>query len=236
MKDFFKKGENIFHEGDTGNEMYVIKSGKVEVIKKTGKEEIVLATLDAKVFFGEMALFGDPHRSATIRAAEDTKMIVITREILDSQLKNVPEWFVSILKTLVGRLRATNKRIKSRFAIGLDFSLLKVIVFLDKVAKEDGENELSLKKAQIDCCNVLGISEEEFKRKLKTLMFVGMVRFSEPKDRLIIPDEDKLKDFIVFMRNKSGKDEQDEEEVDFGGGDDTAKFEKIFKLISHQKM
>ncbi|GAI76222.1 unnamed protein product [marine sediment metagenome] len=61
LKDSFKKGEVVFNEGDQGNAMYIIKSGKVDVIKDTGKEEIVLATLEQKSFFGEMALLVTLH-------------------------------------------------------------------------------------------------------------------------------------------------------------------------------
>ena len=47
----FKKGETIFKEGDIGEEMFIIKSGKVEVVKNVQGEEMVLATLEANSFF-----------------------------------------------------------------------------------------------------------------------------------------------------------------------------------------
>jgi len=237
LKDFFKKGEVIFNEGDKGNAMYIMQSGKVDVIKKTGKEEVVLATLEPKSFFGEMALFGDPHRSATIRAAEDTKIIVITKEILDSQFENVPEWFVSMLKTLVGRLRETNKRIKFRFRIGLEFSILKTIYLYVKELKNSGSEDqhVSFKKIQAECCNLLAISENEFIEKMKSLMFVGLIKFSEPKDLIIIPDENKLKNFMAFLRDKSEKDEEDNLDT-VGPSDADVVFEKIYNLLYKKKL
>jgi len=237
LDDFFKKGEVIFREGDKGDEMYIIQSGKVEVIKDTGKEEVVLATLKPKAFFGEMALFGDPHRSATVRAAEDTKMIVINKEILDSQLEKVPEWFVSILKTLISRLRETNKRIKSRFKIGPEFSILKTIYFLTKSSGKSSDEGVSLKKACDECCNVLAISEEEFNKKLKTLMFVGLVKFSESKDLLLITDENMLKDFLAYLRRKSDENGKEVEKSEiFADEKSYIMFEKIYKLLSHKKL
>ncbi len=239
LKDSFKKGEVVFNEGDKGNAMYIIKSGKVDVIKDTGKEEVVLATLEPKSFFGEMALFGDPSRSATIRAAEDTKMIVITKEILDSQFENVPEWFVSMLKTLVGRLRETNKRIKSRFRIGLEFSMLKTIYLCSEELKKSGSKDqnLSFKKIKTECCNLLALSENEFIEKMKSLMFVGLIRFSEPKDLIIIPDENKLKDFMAFLRDKEAREEEEEGSLDNSGPSDAdVVFEKIYKLLYKKKL
>ncbi len=237
MKDFFKKGENVFREGEKGNEMYILQSGKVEVIKNTGKEDIVLATLEPKAFFGEMALFGDPSRSATIRASEDTKMVVITRKILDSQLEKVPEWFVSILKSLVGRLREANRSVKSRFRMGPEFSILKGIYLFGKRAGEQTGNEMtmSFKKACEECSNTLAISEKEFKAKLKKLMFVRLVRFSEPKDILMIPDAVKLKEFMTFLRNKSSESEGEDLGA-FGSDDGKEAFEKMYNLLIGKKL
>ena len=237
MKDFFKKGENVFREGEKGNEMYILQSGKVEVVKNTGKEDIILATLEPKAFFGEMALFGDPHRSATIRASEDTKMVVITREILDSQLEKVPEWFVSMLKSLVERLREANQSVKSRFRMGPEFSILKGVYLFGKRTGEQTGNEISMsfKNACVECSNTLAISEDEFKAKLKKLMFVRLVRFSEPKDILMIPDVSKLKDFMTFLRNKSNESES--EDLGVLGADDTKDtFEKIYNLLIGKKL
>jgi len=238
LDHFFRKGEVIFREGDKGEEMYIIQSGKVKVTKKTGKEEVVLATFKQKDFFGEMALFGDPHRSATVKVVEDTKMIVINKLILDSQLENVPEWFVTILKTLVSRLRETNERIKSRFRIGLEFSILKIIYFLAKGSGEPSDEgiRLSLKMACDECCNILAISEEEFDKNMKMLMFVGMVKFSKPKDFLLIPDEDKLKDFMAFLRNKMEKSEKEEELGITGDEESDKRFEKIYKVLYRKKL
>ena len=77
---------------------------------------MVLATLEANSFFGEMALFGDKRRSATIRALEETLTIRINRSILDLQLSKAPDWFAAIMRTLALRLKETNKRVQSRYS------------------------------------------------------------------------------------------------------------------------
>lgn len=236
VSNFFKKGEVIFREGDKGSEMYIIQSGKVEVVRKSVKEEVLLATIEPKAFFGEMALFGDPHRSATIKAVEDTKMIVITKEILDSQLKKVPEWFVSIMKSLIEKLKETNKRIKTRFGIGVEFSILKVLYFLAKFSGETSDEgiTLNLNDAREECCNLLAISKEQFDDIMKTLMFVRLVKFSEQKNLLLIPDSNKLKNFMDFLKNKSIEGEKDKELETLPDSDEqNIMFEKIYKLFHH---
>ena len=236
-KDFFKKGETIIKEGEDGYEMYIIKSGKVQVVKKTGDEEIVLATLEPKAFFGEMALFGEPKRSATIRAVEDTQMIVINKMMLESQFEKVPDWFVTILRTLVDRLRITNKTIKSRFRISFEFSVLKMIYLVGKRSgdKAVGGIIINLEKAREEISNILGITQDEFMERLKNLAFVGFSKYSEPKNQILIPDPEKVLKFISFLRVKVTNQPDD---VDGTQSDPALKdhFEKLYKLLFRRKM
>jgi len=237
LRDFFKKGELIVREGEEGGEMYIIKSGKVEVVKKTGDEEVVLATLEPKAFFGEMALFGDPKRSATIRAAEDTEMLVINKEMLDSQLERVPHWFTSILKNLVDRLRAANQAIRSRFKVSFEYSVLTIINLQAKVRGEDKGSGyiLELESCKRECSEVLGITEEEFMEKLKNLSFIGIVKYSEPKDQIIIPDRIKLHNFLAYLKAKcTGGTEEDTKAV-VQDENMHSYFEKIYKLLFRRK-
>ena len=80
VKDFFKTGEIVFREGEDGNEMYIIQTGKVEVLKSTGDEEVVLATLEPKAFFGEMALISEKPRNASTQAAEETEAFKLNKD------------------------------------------------------------------------------------------------------------------------------------------------------------
>lgn len=69
----YSKSEVVFNENTQGNEMYIIYSGKVKIYKERepGKRPMLLATLRAGEFFGEMALVDLSPRSATAIAAED---------------------------------------------------------------------------------------------------------------------------------------------------------------------
>ena len=58
LVESFGQGDYICREGDIGKDMYIIKSGKVDVLKQVGDEEMVLTSLGKNDFFGEMALFG----------------------------------------------------------------------------------------------------------------------------------------------------------------------------------
>lgn len=73
----FKLGEVVFREGDPGDRMYLVYSGKVRVLRRQNGDEVPLNTLCAGEHFGEMALLGRKRRSATIRAADDSTLIAI---------------------------------------------------------------------------------------------------------------------------------------------------------------
>ncbi|MPZ48323.1 MAG: cyclic nucleotide-binding domain-containing protein [Dehalococcoidia bacterium] len=75
----FKQGDVIVKEGEPGLAMYIISRGKAEVVKGAGGSEQVIATLGAGDFFGEMALFDDSPRFASVRAVEDTDCLVMSK-------------------------------------------------------------------------------------------------------------------------------------------------------------
>ena len=58
IKKNMKAGETVFREGEKGDTMYIIRSGRVKIIKKAGGKDIALAALKTGDFFGEMCLFG----------------------------------------------------------------------------------------------------------------------------------------------------------------------------------
>jgi hypothetical protein len=74
----FEPGDVIFAEGDVGREVYVVKSGNVEVLKKgaDGTEELI-AALGPGEYFGEMALLGKAPRNATVRAATPLEVLAM---------------------------------------------------------------------------------------------------------------------------------------------------------------
>ncbi|MEW5822318.1 MAG: cyclic nucleotide-binding domain-containing protein [Cyanobacteriota bacterium] len=106
---FFKKGETILVEGTPGEEAYVINKGHVEIKKQTLDDtEVVIATLGPGQIFGEMCLFDDSPRSASVYAINDLEVIVISKEEFLSYLKDTPTQIKIILELLLKRLRQTS--------------------------------------------------------------------------------------------------------------------------------
>lgn len=101
----YKSGSVIIREGGEGFGLFIISSGKVEVVKGAdGANPSVLATLGVGDFFGETALMERQPRNATVRALEDTECVAVWRVDFRSEVKRHPEIAVNMLSVLFRRL------------------------------------------------------------------------------------------------------------------------------------
>ncbi len=104
-----QKGETIFYKDTTGSQMYVVLGGKVVV--SDGKK--CIATLTTGATFGEMALINNEPRSATVAAAEDSFLFVLSETTFQRLLtKRVAiQILLNIVRTLSHRLREANAKL-----------------------------------------------------------------------------------------------------------------------------
>jgi len=102
----------LFKEGDQPDAMYVVKLGRFEVLKSKGSSEIKLAELGPGAMVGEMAFFDSKPRSASVKAAKDSEVIVLPYKALHQQFSQFPEWSKAIMRTVNDHLRKANQRIR----------------------------------------------------------------------------------------------------------------------------
>jgi CRP-like cAMP-binding protein len=117
FEKLYTKNSTLFVEGMTGEILYVIRKGSVNITKKgKANEEIVLATLKEGEFLGEMSLIDNRPRTATARVAEDSTLLVMTKKAFTTLLEKHPDVALKILlvflKTANERLRKANESIK----------------------------------------------------------------------------------------------------------------------------
>jgi CRP-like cAMP-binding protein len=104
--------EIIIKQGETGDSMYVVQGGRVEILQDSVKgEEQHLAFLDAGDFFGEMSVFEKEVRSATVRAAGEARVLKIDKKTLLTRIREDPLLAVNLLKTMSHRIRKLNEEI-----------------------------------------------------------------------------------------------------------------------------
>lgn len=118
---FFKNNDIIFKEGSKGHSLFIVKSGGVRIIKKTGdNNESDIAEFIEGELFGEMDLFEDAPRNASAVAADDTTLLVFPGKgrKFEDIIKKYPAIFANILHELIAitahRIRETNKLVTEK--------------------------------------------------------------------------------------------------------------------------
>lgn len=114
VEKVFQNGETIISEGHFASSLYVIRAGRVEVLKRgKHKEEIPVATLGPGDFFGEMSLLDPEHsiHSATIRAIGEATVAITDRNNFDRYLGKMTPGVKSLLLHVVKKLRDTTDRL-----------------------------------------------------------------------------------------------------------------------------
>jgi CRP/FNR family transcriptional regulator, cyclic AMP receptor protein len=113
----YSKSSTLFVEGMTGEILYVIKKGSVQILKKMDNhQESVLATLKVGEFLGEMSLIDNRPRTATARVAEESLLLVMTKKTFNAMVEKYPEIALKVilvfLKIANERLRKANESVK----------------------------------------------------------------------------------------------------------------------------
>ncbi len=113
-----KAGETVFTQGDAGSSMYIVRSGAVQVFLPSadGNAAVELKDMRTGEYFGELALFDDKPRSASVRALVDTVLLELTREELGEHLGRSTRAAMTILREMAARLRETNALLSQRAA------------------------------------------------------------------------------------------------------------------------
>ncbi len=115
----FKAGDIVFSQGDQGASMYIVKAGSVQIYLPSAEKDqppVVLKDIRTGEYFGELAIFDDKPRSASVRALVDTVLLELTREELGEHLGKSKTAAMTILAEMAERLRETNSMLSQRAA------------------------------------------------------------------------------------------------------------------------
>ena len=104
--------ELLFAEGDEGDQAYVVTGGEVEILKVSGRREVLLAVRGSGTVIGEMALLDSAPRSAAVRARTPTTMLTISKESLDNLLETSATAARSLFRLMMVRWRENEARLR----------------------------------------------------------------------------------------------------------------------------
>ena len=105
----------LFRQGDMGDAMYLIESGRVRIsIRDDDEQEVVLAELAQGDFFGEMSIIDGRQRSADAKVIEDARLAILSRDAFLSFVRSNADVALEMLSALTDRLRRTDELLRSR--------------------------------------------------------------------------------------------------------------------------
>ncbi len=105
--EHFEPGQEVFHQGDVGDRIYIITSGKAEVLRHEVGREISLARLSAGEYFGEMALLNQTTRNASVRCVEAMDVLSIPKRDFSALAATLPTMRENLEKVMASRRSAT---------------------------------------------------------------------------------------------------------------------------------
>jgi signal transduction histidine kinase len=167
-------GQVIFKEGDLGDAMYIIWSGRAAVIKGDFQSPTILGYRGAGDIVGEMALLENQPRSASIVALEELRALRVIRKDLEAMLNSNPSLGLSILSTLSARLRAADDARKD--SVRFESQLIKEVSTL----KTEKQKMLELEQLRQDTIDLI---VHDLRHPISSLF--GAIKIME----MVLPEE-----------------------------------------------
>jgi CRP-like cAMP-binding protein len=193
----FGAGEVVFREGDEGDTCYVVRSGSARAVREhSDGRSITLATFGSGEIFGELAMFDDERRSATVEALEDTEVVAILGADMRRLLRSHPDIAVKMLGALSGRLRETNERLARQSFQTVQSRVASVLADMIATAQSQGagDHDVLITATQSDLAQLAGSSRESASRFLAVLERAGVI--SQGRGRLTVHEPDRLGGYV----------------------------------------
>ncbi|MCP4229159.1 MAG: Crp/Fnr family transcriptional regulator [bacterium] len=198
----YAPGDALCIEGKVGEEMFIIQSGEVRIHKRVRDRETTLAILKAGDFFGEMAIIDNEPRSASATAVNECKIIILSRDIFESQIKTNPKIIMSILRKMSERLRNADRQIKALLMRDNNSRVTGTLLLLMSKYGKPGENGIVMEPGitRKELVSMTGLPVEKVDEVMQTLANARIVTISA--DQLIVSSADNLEKFMNYLEMK----------------------------------
>jgi CRP/FNR family cyclic AMP-dependent transcriptional regulator len=171
----YRKGSILIHEGDTGETMFIVLSGRVKVYcTDPNDKEITFGVFGAGEYFGEMALDGGT-RSASVITQLPSTCSVVTRAALLAYIAQRPEFSLQLLSKVIRRLRLATRDARNLAFIDVYGRLTRLLQEL-ATPQADGTARINERITHQEIASRLGCSREMVSRILKDLESGGYIR------------------------------------------------------------
>lgn len=193
----FATQQVIFREGDTSDTCYVVRTGHARAVREhTDGRTIALAHFGPGDIFGELAMFDDERRSATVETLDDVDAIAIAGQDMRRLLREHPDIAVKLVIALGRRMREANERLTRQSFQTVQSRVAGVLGQLVQQAQAEGggERDILVTITQADIAQLAGSSRESASRFLAVLERASVV--SQGRGRVTVHDPAALEGYI----------------------------------------
>ncbi|MBV9005514.1 MAG: Crp/Fnr family transcriptional regulator [Solirubrobacterales bacterium] len=193
----FAAGEVVFREGDQSDTCYVVRSGRARAVRgHFDGRSLTLANFGPGDIFGELAMFDDERRSATVEMLDDTEAIAILGADMRRLLREHPELAVKLMASLGRRLRLTNDRLARQSFQTVQSRVAAVLSQMVAAAQKEGagERDVLITATQADLAQLAGSSRESASRFLAVLERAGII--GQGRGKLVVHDPAALEGYV----------------------------------------
>lgn len=193
----FPRGQVIFREGDASDTCYVVRSGHARAVRENPDgRQIALAHFGPGDIFGELAMFDDENRSATVETLDDVEVIAILGADMRRLLREHPDIAVKLVSALGRRLREANERLSRQSFQTVQSRVAGVLGQLVRQAQAEGaqDADVLVTVTQAEIAQLAGSSRESASRFLAVLERAGIV--SQGRGRLTVHEPAALERYV----------------------------------------
>jgi CRP-like cAMP-binding protein len=190
-------GTVLFREGDEGNEMYVVHSGKVELTRRLRERDAHLLYVPVGEFFGEMAIVNRRPRSATATVVEDAELVVIDARTFEAMIRARAEIAVRMIRALAARLDAANRQIELLLLRDSDHRIVKCLLELSDQGQQVTGGGILIPMSLAQLSGRVALDEEEVIEVVGRLATTRLI--DRRTDGFVVPEVGRLVDFLEFL-------------------------------------
>lgn len=179
-----ERGHVVFTEGDPAAELYVVRSGRVAIGRRSidGRESLV-ALMEAGDLFGEMPLFDDGDRSASARVLERSVLLKIPYQPVRAALDEHPHLLWNVVALLAQRLRVTDDALTDAMLLDVTGRTAKRLLELAGDA-----SEFQLPITQEELAGLVGASRERVNKSIAAFIRLGWIEQMDRRYRIVQRD------------------------------------------------
>jgi CRP-like cAMP-binding protein len=187
----YAKGEVIFHQGDIGTALYILRKGQVAIrLSSEDGKEVILALLDRGDVFGELALLDDEPRSTDAVAREEVDLLSLQREDFRKFLEERPQVAMRLLSALSRLVRRVTQLVHDTTFLDARTRLVRVLLDLaeNQGQPTGGAVVINQKLTQSELANLCGLTRESTNKWLRFYVREGLLSYEGGQITLVRPE------------------------------------------------